>query len=85
MARRFSRELSNRLVSSSGSTSTESRDRAGIHRADLLDFIAAEIHNEPVLAAKIRFARRANFDFIAVQDVAPGSSRNIQFAVAGAL
>ena len=59
--------------------------RAGIHGADLLDFVAAEIHDQPVFPSEIRFARRANFDFVAVQNVAPGSSRNIQFAVPGAL
>ena len=61
------------------------QSRAAIQRADLLHLIAAEIDNEPVLASKVGFAGRANLDFIAVQNVAPGRARNIQLTVAGAL
>ena len=42
-------------------------------------------HHDAVFLAEVGFARRPNFNFIAVQDVAPRSPGNIQFAVAGAL
>jgi len=84
MARRFSRELSNKLLRSSGSSSPTRRTRlypsgksSGLHYG--------QINNQSVLAAKIGFTRRANFHFGAVQDVAPRRPLHIKFAVAGAV
>ena len=56
-----------------------------LHGADLLDFGAAEIHDQPVFCSKIRLAGRADFDFVAMQDVTPRRPRNVQFAVTRAL
>jgi len=83
MARRFSRELSNKLLRSSGSARPTRRTRL-YPSVNLLDCITGKINNQSVLAAKIRFTRR-RFPFGAVQDVAPRRPLHIEFAVAGAL
>src|SRR5665213_2781215 len=51
----------------------------------VLNFLAAERHDQAVFRSEIRFAGRANFNFIAVEDVASRSAGDIQFAVAGSL
>ena len=61
------------------------QQRAAIHRMNILNFLAAEGNDNSVLPAKIRFAGRTDFNFIAVENVAPRSAGDIQFAVAGSL
>src|ERR1700681_279505 len=56
--------------------------RSGIEQADFLHRCAAECDQKPVLAAEIGLRRRPDFDFGAMQNVAPGCSVHIELAVA---
>src|SRR5260370_3637251 len=57
--------------------------RACVQHANFLDLVPAESDHKPVFAAKIRLTRSANFDFGAVQDVAPGLPLHMVLAITG--